>query len=166
MGIGMGWGPDYADPLTYYNCYTNKGDMNDFTGHNGDTLSYYVDEATGKIASKKISGEYTKKVNAAKAITEDTSRRYAAFAECEYMLHNDMCLWRPVHMDTQGYTASVSRAAGYENPNSSYGLAAYRLTGMWVLTEVPTAKERQACRALQEERKIVETRKGLIQIFD
>ena len=166
LGLVWGWGPDYADPLTYMNCYTNKGDMTKYLGYDGDTMTYYLD-AQGNIASKKIAGEYTDKVNEAKAETEDVKTRYALFAEAEYMLHTDMYVVKPVHMNTQGWTASISRAAGYQNPSASYGLAGQRMTGMWVLKEVPLASERAIARAKQAELKIaaVAAAGGYIDIY-
>ena len=56
-------------------------------------------------------------------------------------------------MNSQGWAVSVSRAVGYENPTASYGLADYRLTGLWVLVEPPTGAERVEARALQSSKK-------------
>lgn len=164
LGVVYGWGPDYADPLTYLHCYVDNGDMNTFTGHNADTQSYYLDG--GEIAQENISRVYTEMVNEAARQTEDTATRYELFAEAEYYCHTEMYLWRPVHMNTQGWTASVSRAAGYENPNAPYGLAGYKMTGMWVLKDVPQGSARAEARRIQQELKDEAIKGGYIQIYD
>ncbi|HPY38764.1 MAG TPA: hypothetical protein PLU89_04770, partial [Bacilli bacterium] len=79
--------------------------------------------------------------------------RYDAFAKAEYELINNVYIIKPHSMNSQGWAVSVSRAIGYENPTASYGLADYRLTGMWVLVEPPTGAERQVARDLQSQKK-------------
>ena len=165
FGLVMGWGPDYADPLTYMNCYVENGDMTQYCGYTADDLTYYLDNS-GNLQSKEIAQEYTEMVVDAKHETSDTKLRYEKFAAAEYVLHEDMKVVRPAHMDTQGWTASVARIIGYENPNATYGLAGQMMVGEWVLIDVPTAAERVAARAKQAELKAEEIAKtGLIAIY-
>lgn len=145
-----GWIGDYADPLTYLHTYVTNGDMSLFTGTKAARDNYYVNES-GDLVSQ-VGGlleDYDDMVDEAKAITSSNTLRYQAFAEAEYKLINDVHIIKPHSMNSQGWAVSVSRAIGYENPTASYGLADYRLTGMWVLVNPPTGQERQVARDLQ-----------------
>ncbi len=145
-----GWIGDYADPLTYLNTYTTNGDMSLFTGTKAPRDNYYLD-GTGNLQFQDdgLLTEYDELVDTAKEIYNSDALRYEAFAEAEYKLINDVYIIKPHSMNSQGWAVSVSRAMGYENPTASYGLADYRLTGMWVLVEPPTGAERQVARDLQ-----------------
>lgn len=145
-----GWIGDYADPLTYLHTYVTNGDMSLFTGTKAARDNYYVNES-GDLVSQPggLLEEFDGLVDDAKEITNSNALRYAAFAEAEYKLINDVHIIKPHSMNSQGWAVSVSRAIGYENPTASYGLADYRLTGMWVLVEPPTGQERQVARDLQ-----------------
>ncbi|MFA5481058.1 MAG: ABC transporter substrate-binding protein [Bacilli bacterium] len=148
-----GWIGDYADPLTYLNTYVTKGDMSLFTGTKAPRDNFYLDGDTLVQDPKGMLGEYDEMVNDAKRIYNSDATRYEAFAKAEYHLINDVKLIKPHSMNSQGWAASVSRAAGYENPDAPYGLATYRLTGMWVLVEPPLGSERQVARNLQAQLK-------------
>lgn len=145
-----GWIGDYADPLTYLHTYVTNGDMSLFTGTKAARDNYYVNES-GDLVSQPggLLEEFDGLVDDAKEITNSNALRYAAFAKAEYKLINDVHIIKPHSMNSQGWAVSVSRAIGYENPTASYGLADYRLTGMWVLVEPPTGQERQVARDLQ-----------------
>ncbi|MFA5481474.1 MAG: hypothetical protein WC282_03750, partial [Bacilli bacterium] len=150
----MGWIGDYADPLTYANTYVTNGDMSRFTGTRQPRDNYYLDESN--ILQHEVDGlleKYDQLVDTAKTINNSNALRYKAFAEAEYVLLNEVYIIKPTAMLSQGWTASVSRAMGYENPTASYGLADYRLDGLWVLITPPTGAERQVARALQAELK-------------
>lgn len=149
-----GWVGDYADPLTYLNTYTTNGDMSLFTGTKEPRDNYYLDD-TGTLVYEQngLLEDYDDLVDVAKAEFSSNAVRYNLFAEAEYKLINDVYLIKPHSMNSQGWAVSVSRAVGYENPTASYGLADYRLTGMWVLVEPPTGAERVEARATQAEKK-------------
>ncbi len=148
-----GWIGDYADPLTYMHCYVTNGEMSKMSGNTAEFDSYSLVDGTLTKSSKHLLEDYNALVNEASVIYTSNHERYAKFAEAEYMLLNELYLIKPSYMSTQGWAASISRAAGYENPNAPYGLADHILSGMWVLTDVPTGDERKAARALQAENK-------------
>lgn len=150
-----GWIGDYADPLTYVNTYTTNGDMSTFTGTRAPRDNYKLDNSGNLVYQENgLLAEYDELVDTAKEIYNSDALRYEAFAEAEYKLINDVHLIKPHSMNSQGWAVSVSRAMGYENPTASYGLADYRLTGMWVLVEPPTGAERTAARAQQTALKV------------
>ena len=151
-----GWIGDYADPLTYLHTYVTNGDMSLFTGTKAARDNYYLNASDELVYEEDgLLADYDELVDDAKAITSSNDRRYDAFAEAEYELINNVYIIKPHSMNSQGWAVSVSRAIGYENPTASYGLADYRLTGMWVLVEPPTGAERQVARDLQSQKKAV-----------
>ena len=149
-----GWIGDYADPLTYLNTYTTNGDMSQFVGTKEVRDNYYLD-GTGdlKYEPDGLMADFDELVDDAKVIFNSDAVRYEAFAKAEYELINNVHVIKPHSMNSQGWAVSVSRAMGYENPTASYGLADYRLSGMWVLVEPPTGAERQVARDLQSQLK-------------
>ena len=149
-----GWGPDYGDPMSYLNTFTIHGDWASIFGYVGDeeTINYYVD-STGKLVSNNLLEEYTDMVNAADAEYEDINDRYDGFAEAEYMLLNELAIFKPLTMRGQGRQVSVSRASGYHSPSGSYGLANSRLAGLYVLAETINREDRTAAYTKYEESK-------------
>lgn len=156
---GWGWVGDYADPLTYMHCYVTRGEMAKMSGNTGYFANYNYDAEHDTFAVNEgtledhMFKEYNEAVDTAKAENGSLVERFKLFAKAEYMLLNELFIIRPSYMPTQGYAASVSRAAGYENPSAHYGLADHILTGLWVLQEVPTGTERQQARDKQKENK-------------
>ena len=153
---GWGWVGDYADPLTYMHCYVTNGEMSKMSGNNKLELpNFRYNSETHELTKdeKYMFETYNKNVDAANDTHDSNQARYKKFAECEYQLLNDLFIIKPSYMSTQGWAVSVSRAAGYENPNAHYGLADNILTGMWVLKDVPTGEERKTARELQAEKK-------------
>ena len=151
-----GWIGDYADPLTYLHTYVTNGDMSLFTGTKAARDNYYLNASDELVYEEDgLLEDYDDLVDDAKAITSSNNLRYDAFAKAEYELINDVYIIKPHSMNSQGWAVSVSRAIGYENPTACYGLADYRLTGMWVLVEPPTGAERQVARDLQSQKKAV-----------
>ncbi len=150
---GWGWMGDYADPLTYVHCYVTHGEMAKMSGNNNrDYMSYRLSEDGTELSGEKMYEAYNTAVDAANEERASITTRYQMFAECEYQLLNDLYVIRPSAMYTQGWVASVSRAAGYDNPQAHYGLADHILAGMWVLVDVPDRDERQACRDKHDKR--------------
>lgn len=149
-----GWGPDYGDPMSYLNTFTVHGDWASIFGYVGDeeTINYYVD-STGKLVSNNLLEEYTDMVDAADEEYEDINDRYDGFAEAEYMLLNELAIFKPLTMRGQGRQVSVSRASGYHSPSGSYGLANSRLDGLYVLAETINREDRTAAYTKYEESK-------------
>lgn len=140
-----GWGADYGDPLSYLNCYTTDGDMAFCTGTTKPSINYYLNEAgTALVKEDEMLAKYDTLVEAASAQTQSFSIRYETFAQAEYELLNNTYIIRPLYNQGQGWRASVSKALGYDTPQSGYGLASYRLTGLWVLYESPVTKEQRS----------------------
>lgn len=151
--VTWGWIGDYADPLTYMNCYKTNGDMSLFSGTKEARDNYYLDGNNLVKDPKGILGRYDDLVNAAKGIYNSDALRYEEFAKAEYELINNTYIVKPHSMNSQGWSLSVSRAIGYQSPTAAYGLAGYRLTGLWVLVDPPTGEEREAARVLHDANK-------------
>ncbi len=150
---GWGWIGDYADPLTYVHCYVTNGEMAKMCNNtNKDLVNYTLSEDGESLIEGYMYHDYNDAVVEANKERTSTAKRYEKFAQVEYMLLNDLNIIKPAAMYTQGYSASVSRAAGYENPQAHYGLADNILAGMWVLVDVPTGDERATARTLHERR--------------
>ena len=154
---GWGWMGDYADPLTYVHCYAVNGEMSRMSGNNNiDLLSYRLNDEMTALSEETLYKSYTEAVSRANEQRDSLTNRYQEFAKVEYMLLNDLYIMRPSAMYTQGWVASVSRAAGYENPQAHYGLADHILAGMWVLVDVPSGQERKEARDKREKREAEE----------
>lgn len=152
--VQWGWGADYGDPLSYMNTYTRNGDWTDVFPYLGlDEIENYHLNSDGILVEEELLTEYDALVDEAAAITDDNNERFDLFAEAEYMLLEELAIYMPQVNYGQGWTWSVSRAAGYETPGGMYGLSRDRLTGTYVLEEVLTRQERNALRAEQAERK-------------
>ncbi len=149
-GVMWGWGADYGDPLTYLNTYTKGGDWSSiFTYLNLDKVPNLVNE-NGTLKEYDLLDEYTKLVKQAQSINDNLTQRYAKFAEAEVMLIEKLAIYMPQVNNGQGWSFSISKSAGYEMPQSNYGLSNDRLTGMFMLLEPLTREERKAVRAEQE----------------
>lgn len=149
-----GWIGDYADPLTYMHCYVTNGEMSKMSGNTDSFDSYSLDESgVLQKSATALFDKYNALVDEASEITTSNHERYAKFAEAEYMLLNELYIIKPSNMQTQGWSASVSRACGYDNPEAPYGLADNSLVGIWVLIDVPNGEERKKARDDREEKK-------------
>lgn len=149
--VQWGWGADYGDPLTFMNTYRKGGDWADvfpFIAHDYVANFNFNENGTALVESDLL-GEYTEIVAEGSDETEDINRRYDLFAEAEYLLINELNFYRPMVNNGQGWAVSVSLAAGYLNPTSSFGLSNDRLTGMYVLTreDMFDREDREAARA-------------------
>lgn len=140
-----GWGPDYGDPMSYLNTFAKGGDWSSIFGFVGsDTINYRMNEGgTALVQEESLLSEYTAKVKAANEEYEDINTRFDLFAEAEYMLINEMGIYKPLTMQGQGRQVSISHAVGYESPSGSYGLSSSRLEGLWVLVDKLLRTERQ-----------------------
>lgn len=163
-----GWGPDYGDPMSYMNTFAIGGDWSSIFGFVGsDSINYHLNEAgTAIVREDSLLGEYTAKVEAANAEYEDINTRFDLFAEAEYMLINELGIYKPLTMQGQGRQVSISRAVGYESPSGSYGLSSNRLEGLWVMVDVILRSERQVAIATFEANKAAYTAQyGSINIY-
>ncbi len=111
------WGPDYADPNTYTDPFYEN------TSYNTPVMAVeYLDE-NGKH-------EYYKLVEAARAITDDLTARYEAYAEAEAFLINHALLI-PYGYDNGGYTAS--RLHPFDAQFAPFGISNDRYKGQTLL---------------------------------
>ena len=142
-----GWGADYGDPLTFMNTYTKGGDWKSVLPWVGKDYVPNITVDGTEVSEVDLLAEYTALVKAGAAETENLTARYSKFAAAEYKLINELHVYEPQVNYGQGWSLSVSKAAGYEVPTSNYGLSNERLTGMWVLKDPLTRAERNAIRA-------------------
>ncbi len=159
LGSQWGWMGDYADPLTYMHCYVTNGEMSKMSGNTDYFDSYHMEGSTLVKDPNHMLYAYNAIVDEAKAENTSNVERFKKFAAAEYMLLNDLYIMKPYKMSTQGWAASISRAAGYENPSAPYGLANHSMLSMWALEEVPTAEERKVARETQKAKKAEELAK-------
>lgn len=113
------WGPDYADPETYTDPF-RVGATYNFPEFTTD-----VDENGKNIAA--VYHEYT---DAAKAIYENVSDRYAAFAKAEAYLIDEAFII-PFGYGSGGYVAS--RLNPFEAQYAPFGLSNVRYKGMKIM---------------------------------
>lgn len=149
-----GWGADYGDPLTFLATYKKGGDWKSIMPYIDDAEVKNFKVVNGVLQSPvDLLAEYGSYVDAGAAQTENLTNRYKNFAKAEYILINELHIYEPQVNYGQGWSLSVSKAAGYEVPTSNYGLSNERLTGMWVLQEPLTREERNAVRSEYNEAK-------------
>ena len=167
--IQWGWGADYGDPLTFMNTYTKNGDWGDVFPYVNDknVENYELNETKTGLVKSDLLAAYTELVNQGAQETEDFNKRYDYFAQAEYMLIEELGIYKPQTNNGQGWSMSVSRSAGYFMPTASYGLSSDRLTGWYILEDVMTRDERNAAREEQARRKAAYVEEhGAINIYD
>lgn len=142
-----GWGADYGDPLTFLNTYVKGGDWKSIMPYIADETVDNYHMVGGELVKNDLLAEYTQLVKEGSKETENLTNRYSKFAEAEVLLIHELAIYQPQVNYGQGWSLSISKAAGYEVPTSNYGLSNDRLTGMWVLAEPLTRVERNEIRA-------------------
>ena len=110
------WGPDYADPNTYTDPFY-------------DSSYNWPEKATEYLDENGVS-EYYKLVDAARAITDDITARYEAYAEAEAFLINHAIVI-PFGYGNGGYTAS--RLNPFESQFAPFGISNNRYKGQMLL---------------------------------
>lgn len=111
----VNWGPDYADPETFTDPFVREDNSYNFMGTATDT---------------EMLDQYYELVDAAKAIVDDTSARYAAFAKAEaYLIDHGYVL--PIGYSSGGYTASLLDP--FTAPVAPFGLTTERYKGQKML---------------------------------
>ena len=149
-----GWGADYGDPLTFLATYKKGGDWKSIFPWIDDALVKNYKVVDGVLqAPVDLLAEYSALVDQGAKFTDNLSQRYTYFAKAEYKLINELHFYEPQVNYGQGWSLSVSKAAGYEVPTSNYGLSDERFTGMWILDEPLTRAERNQIREAYNEAK-------------
>ena len=145
-----GWGADYGDPLTYLNTYTKGGDWSSIFPYVAYDWVPNIKVNGSEVVEEDLLAAFDAIVKEGQVQNENLTLRYSKFAEAEVMLIEDLAIYMPQTNDGQGWSLSISKAAGYECPTANYGLSNDRLTGLWVLKEPLTREERKAIRAEQD----------------
>ncbi len=111
--MNCNWGPDYADPETYTDPFTEGNKYN------------FMDKSGNPLAE-----EYLALVDAAKAITTDPAARYEAFAKAEaYLIEHGFVM--PFGHGSGGYTASLLDP--FSGPMAPFGISTDRYKGQYKL---------------------------------
>lgn len=111
-----GWGADFADPINFLGQET-YGEDNAYYSMNYSMINNATDEDL--IATYT---EFTQMVNDAKAITDDQTARYTAFAKAEaYFLNHALAI--PCNYEVAWELTCINP---YSKVYSAYGIQAYR----------------------------------------
>lgn len=141
ISTASGWGPDYQDPSTYLNIYNSKtGDMLQTLGLDGSESS--ENGAASASAVKAIGlDKYDALLETASKITDDTNKRYEAYAKAEAWLL-DNAIQIPIYSD--GGTPNVSKVQPFTKPYSLTGIADLKLKDIKLQDKAVTNKEYKA----------------------
>lgn len=134
----MGWGPDYADPLTYLDTLTRVGAFASFAG-----IDVVSDEEDPLLA------QYEALVAAADAKSEP-SERLAKFAEAEYFAIYEDAMVIPWYIPGRGTRVSVSKIVPYEAMKGAVGCVANKYKFMKVRKTAISRAEREELKAAYE----------------
>lgn len=148
----VGWGADYADPLTYLNINVTGGDMCSYAG-TAEAVPDYVIENGAVVRKENMLADYDELVYAGQAIDDNTDLRFRTFAQAEVELLWNVHIISPAYMQGQGWSVSISKLAGYETPSAAYGLSSYKLKGVYALTKTMGGADRKAAKAKFEANK-------------
>lgn len=134
LSMWSGWGPDYADPKTFAECFSLGGAMVSNLGFNQSSKENIELE-------NLVLGEYDKLYKKAESITnmDKLDERYKAFALAEYSLIYDYAIIIPWLTKT-GYTPTVSKVIPYQVNKAAYGLSGAKLKNV-VVAEVTISRE-------------------------
>jgi len=119
------WGADYADPETWTDPFYQSA-KDDGTYDRGMRYAYMAYAIEDNTASAETVKEYFELVEAAKAITNDTTARYAAFAEAESFLI-EHALAVPYGVTVSDFV--VSRLNPWEGQYAAFGVSNLRYKG-------------------------------------
>ncbi len=119
------WGADYADPETWTDPFYQAAN-GDGTYNRGMRYAYMAYAIEDNTASADTVKEYFELVEAAKAITDDTTARYAAFAEAESFLI-EHALAVPYGVTVSDFV--VSRLNPWEGQYAAFGVSNLRYKG-------------------------------------
>lgn len=119
------WGADYADPETWTDPFYQSAN-DDGTYHRGMRYAYMAYAIEDNTASAETVKKYFELVEAARAITDDTTARYAAFAEAESFLI-EHALAVPYGVSVSDFV--VSRLNPWEGQYAAFGVSNLRYKG-------------------------------------
>lgn len=144
-----GWGPDFADPVTYANPWGLSWSYNNRSMcTQEDYLTGYVytqeDYDNGVIDDEAYIGQpqqiYDKMIQEATAEKVDLAKRYELFAKAEAWLINEGIVV-PFRVFSNGYVAS--KLTVFDGEYSSFGVSVWRYKGKHVLKEAMSLEQYQ-----------------------
>ena len=151
-----GWGPDYADPATYFEPYGygwTYGSQEYIEGDEYKTGYVYTQEDFDKaiIDDQDLVGApqfvFNSLVEAGRAETQDLAARYELFAKAEeYMLTEALTM--PFRVSSNGYVAS--NLSVFDGEYAKAGICEYRYKGRHLLTKSYSMDEYAAAQAAWE----------------
>jgi len=134
----MGWGPDYADPLTYLDTLTRAGAFASFAG---------IDVVTD--AQDPLLAQYEALVAAADDESEP-SKRLEKFAEAEYFAIYEDAMVIPWYIPGRGTRVSVSKIVPYQAMKGAVGCVANKYKFIEVRKTAISRAEREELKAAYE----------------
>jgi oligopeptide transport system substrate-binding protein len=140
-----GWSPDYADPATYLNILSPKqGDITIKIGLEPTVSVEGVDKGAEAKATIKID-DYQKLLDTANAITDNTDKRYQAFAQAEaWLLDNGIII--PIYSD--GAVPYVQNEVPFTKIDSN-GVGSTNYSYKYVKVSDKTVKAKDYAKALK-----------------
>lgn len=137
------WGADYADPETWTDPFYQSAN-DDGTYNRGMRYAYMAYAIEDNTASAETVKEYFELVEAAKAITDDTTARYAAFAEAEsYLIEHALAV--PYGVSVSDFV--VSRLNPWEGQYAAFGVSNLRYKGQKLYDHPLSMEEFEAAAA-------------------
>ena len=134
------WGADYADPETWTDPFYQSAN-GDGTYNRGMRYAYLAYAIEDNTASADTVKEYFRLVEAAKAITNDTAARYAAFAEAEsYLIEHALAV--PYGVSVSDFV--VSRLNPWEGQYAAFGVSNLRYKGQHLYDHAISMEEFEA----------------------
>jgi len=134
------WGADYADPETWTDPFYQPLNE-DGTYGRGGRYSYMATAIMDKTAAADTVLEYFRLVDAARAITDDTAARYAAFAKAEaYMIEHALVV--PYGTSVSDFV--VTKLNPWEGQNAPFGVSNQRYKGQKLYNEFMSMDEYNA----------------------
>ncbi|MBR6114822.1 MAG: peptide ABC transporter substrate-binding protein [Oscillospiraceae bacterium] len=131
------WVADYADPETWTDPFYQSRNE-DGSYHRGFRYAYMAYAITDGTDSADTVAEYFRLVEEAKKITDDTDKRYAAFAAAEsYLIEHALV----VPYGTQVPNFVVTRINPWEGQYAAFGISNQRFKGMKLLDHYLTMQE-------------------------
>lgn len=137
------WGADYADPETWTDPFYQSQNA-DGTYGPGSKYAYLATAITDGTASADTVSEYFSLVEAARAITDDSSARYTAFAEAEaYLIEHALVV--PYGLSVSNFV--VSKLNPWEGQYAAFGVSNQRYKGQKLYDHFLSMEEYEASAA-------------------
>ena len=134
------WGADYADPETWTDPFYQPLNE-DGTYGRGSRYSYMATAIMDGTAAADTVLEYFRLVDAARAITDDTAARYAAFAKAEaYLIEHALVV--PYGTSVSDFV--VTKLNPWEGQNAPFGVSNQRYKGQKLYSEFMSMDEYNA----------------------